>query len=759
MAEQRRFRSRKPPAKKTGSRPLVVSRRKPDRHQSGAISGHTRGGAASPWDPLLAGVLIFAIASPALVGPWGQRNGYTPDLHMAAYIQVSLMVILTLFVLSTLGRKRIVVPRSPLLLPLAAFYGWAMLSISWADAKYEAVVDGLEWSAAFVGALLAILILRNSKLIGTMLLGLLISGLLISLLVIGQYLLGIDWVLQHIVPGATFANKNMAGQYGLLTLPIAVVFFLRTDKKYQIWLLAVVIALMTAHIFYTHSRGSWLSFGLQFLLFALSLAYLKFGRFRSSGERYDKKVPATVALLLVLGLCYMTPSLLGTAETVERTSIGALTHATQVEHGGEMLRDTVTLVDGSYDIRLTIWANSIPMFKEHFLLGVGLGNWTVHYPRYQSWYRQDPQLLLYKYHANAHNDYVEILCELGIIGFALFVWFVVSLFRVAGALLRRGDKEHFFLALPMIIALAGIALSAMFSFPLKQPVPAFLLMIYAAALSNLYGATVNSGREHVLSLPAQPIKAAAAAVAVLVTASVFSLHYNWHQSELHYRSALLEKEKKQYRQFHEEIEKAIAFNPLNLHLLKLQAFAISALGGKQADEKNAAVLEEVMRAYPYDLTTVLNLQSAYRRLHRTDASIDLLEDMLTVTSHEKVWRRYGEVLRIAGRYSDGAEGFKEFWIPTIRFKYLKRRGNISPSLFESFEEKFNIGMNGFSLDNDPRVRMSNIEKLMRFCHEEFTSPCADLPVIKRLSRSQRKLHKLYAKLGQLERRIGEGHGN
>lgn len=759
MTRQRRFRSRKSSAKKTGARAPAVARTKLGQHQPGAAGRRIGGDSASPWDPLLVGLLIFVSASPALVGPWGQDNGYRPDLHMAAFIQTGVMVILSLFFLSAFGRRRIVIPRSPLLLPLVAFYGFAMLSIYWADARYEAMVDGLEWSAAFAGALLVMLILRDPKLIRAMLLGLLVSGLLISLLVIGQYLLGIDWVMQHIVPGATFANKNMAGQYGLISLPIAMVFFLRADKKHETWFFAVVIALMTTHIFYTHSRGAWLGLVFEFLFFVLLLAYLKFKHgFGSTGKPSGRKLPAAGALLLALGLCYATPSLLKTTEKVERASIGASTRAAQVEHGGEMLRDTVVGLGSSSNIRFTMWANSIPMFKDHFLLGVGLGNWMVHYPRYQSWYRQDSQLANYQYHANAHNDYVEILCELGIIGFALFIWFVVSLFRIAGTLLRRGDKECLFLALPIIIAVSGMALNAVFSFPFKQPVPVFLLAIYAAALSNLYSATTGSG-EHILSLPKPPIKAVAVAVTVLLTASVFALHYNWYQSELHYRSSLLAKGEKQYQQLDAEIKEAIALNPLNLHLLRIQAFAIQALGGREADEKNAAILEKVLQSYPYDLVTVFNLEAAYRRLGRAGDAADLLRDMLTVADHRRLRKRYKEVLPVAGRASDAIEQIEEFWLPAFQHRYHRRLADIPPSALQRFEEKFGIGMRGFSMDNDPRVRMSNIRKLAEFCRGEGASVCGDPVGTERLARVQKRLQEVEAEIRQLERRVRQGHAS
>ncbi len=627
----------------------------------------------SVWTPLLTGLLIFLIASPSLVGPYGQKGGYTPDLHMAAYIQVGALLILSLFLISCFARKQITISRSPVLLPLLIFYAWAILSVLWADTKYEAVVDALDWGGAFLCAVLITLLLRELKLLKQLLFFLLISGLLMALLGIGQYLFGIDWVQQHIVPAATFSNKNMAGQYGVLTLPIAVAFFLHSKENEKTWFFAAVIALIMTYIFYTRSRGALISLTTEIILLGGLLIYLKRKHnFNIFGDMPVKKVALAASLALFVGMSYLTPAMFGNVEKVKVASIGSKPELLAAEHGGKNLEHVLNF-SGSGETRTTMWANSIPMFRDNFLIGVGLGNWTIHYAEYQSWFKPDKSLMQNKYHANAHNDYIEILCELGIIGFALFVWVVVSLFRLMRRLLVNHDEEYFLLTMALILAIMGIAVNAVFSFPLKQPVPIFIVMVYIGVLSNLYGMKLEAGREHTLSLPPVPFRALAAGLAILLTVGIFALQYNWYKSELHYRNAVIHLKKGEYKHAYVESSRAYELNPLRASLLWLDATALMQIGRRASYDTVVEVLEEVDRARPYSSSTLENLASAYSRAGRNDEAADAMGSLLALQpSKNKLRYRYGTLLFKAGRFE---KAIKELNASRVSFpgKWTKER--------------------------------------------------------------------------------------
>jgi putative inorganic carbon (hco3(-)) transporter len=78
--------------------------------------------------------------------------------------------------------------------------------------------------------------------------------------------------------------------------------------------------------------------------------------------------------------------------------------------------------------RFSIYAIAIKVFQDHPFIGVGIGNFEavfkgyyLKYPQYQ----YDPLI----YHT--HNIYLKFLSELGIIGFAFFVLFLIQVLRVS----------------------------------------------------------------------------------------------------------------------------------------------------------------------------------------------------------------------------------------------------------------------------------------------------------------------------------------
>jgi O-antigen ligase len=70
--------------------------------------------------------------------------------------------------------------------------------------------------------------------------------------------------------------------------------------------------------------------------------------------------------------------------------------------------------------RQNIWANTAQAIGDHLPLGSGLGTFTAVYRRYE-----DPAMIQRAYINHAHNDYLELLLELGLAGIVLFAVFIV----------------------------------------------------------------------------------------------------------------------------------------------------------------------------------------------------------------------------------------------------------------------------------------------------------------------------------------------
>jgi O-antigen ligase len=66
----------------------------------------------------------------------------------------------------------------------------------------------------------------------------------------------------------------------------------------------------------------------------------------------------------------------------------------------------------------------------------------------------------------AHSDYLELLASGGVIGFAIGVWFVLTVFRLARANLQTPSRTRNAMCLGAVLGISGAALHSMFDFGL-----------------------------------------------------------------------------------------------------------------------------------------------------------------------------------------------------------------------------------------------------------------------------------------------------
>jgi O-antigen ligase len=123
--------------------------------------------------------------------------------------------------------------------------------------------------------------------------------------------------------------------------------------------------------------------------------------------------------------------------------------------------------------RAHFWRGTLEMIKDHPLLGVGLGAFSDAYPRYDTGggtYRLE----------QAHNDYLQILSDAGLVGGLLGLVFVAALFRVAFRQVQSRDKFRRGVALGALSGCAGVLVHSFFDFTLHTAANGLLFLVLAA---------------------------------------------------------------------------------------------------------------------------------------------------------------------------------------------------------------------------------------------------------------------------------------
>ena len=129
--------------------------------------------------------------------------------------------------------------------------------------------------------------------------------------------------------------------------------------------------------------------------------------------------------------------------------------------------------------RAHFWAVTLEIIKAHPYLGTGLGAFGVIYTRY------DTRNGLFRLE-QAHNDYLQVLSDAGIVGAALALSFVVLLFYKALSRARSRDDFRRGVALAALSGCFAVLVHSFFDFTLHTTSNALLFLVLAA-LATLNG--------------------------------------------------------------------------------------------------------------------------------------------------------------------------------------------------------------------------------------------------------------------------------
>jgi O-antigen ligase len=216
---------------------------------------------------------------------------------------------------------------------------------------------------------------------------------------------------------------------------------------------------MATTIFLSGSRGGMVAFMCELIFLACVLIWQ-----RSSVENsFSSKL--TLALFTVLFLSFL--GWVGGHEAIDRLV------------NVESTRHEITA-----GLRLDIDRDLLRMFPHRPILGWGLGTFEYVYPQFRSFYTS--------YHIDeAHNDYLQLVIELGAAGFITMLWFLWLVFRIGSKKLSKWHTDmNGAVALAAMLGVTGILVHSLVDFNLQVPANAalFYVLCTIAAMEPRFGA-------------------------------------------------------------------------------------------------------------------------------------------------------------------------------------------------------------------------------------------------------------------------------
>jgi len=257
-------------------------------------------------------------------------------------------------------------------------------------------------------------------------------------------------------------NKNITAASIAFKIPFAFLLFNRHKNLLIRGLLLLIITTSFLNLFLLSSRAIFVSYSLSviFLIFGNTLIFIK-----------DKKAKKHLIKTFIV---FIIPIIL---------ALGISNNLIKDENANLSSRiSSINTEDTSTSTRLRYYEKGVKYFLENPIFGSGIGNWKLISIKIDS-----DQINSYIVPYVAHNDFIEVLTEIGFFGGFFYLLFVLVILYYLLKLFFRTKEFEFkqnivLLTIPFIIYF----FDANLNFPQYRPIMQMMFLVYSYLIFNLY---------------------------------------------------------------------------------------------------------------------------------------------------------------------------------------------------------------------------------------------------------------------------------
>ena len=390
-------------------------------------------------------LIAFAVLSFGGVKPWS-----------VAVLEIGAAILFVVWGVLAIRRRHVEIHWNWLYLPLIGLGALAILQYAFGLSVYPYLtkIELLRWGAYVLLFFLALESFRTEKHVKQFVWFLVVFGFLVSLFGIIQHFTfngKLYWSLAIPSGGTAFGPfvdpDHFAGFVELIApLGLALLFF-RSRRREQVLLLLLFTIVPIGALILSASRGGIIGLVLEIALLAFLSRAHRIGR---------KQVLGAAAIALVAGTFIVW---LGVSRAIERFE--------QLTHGGI-----------TRDLRVSMYHDTWRIFVDHPWVGTGLGTLIDVYPRYASFFNG---LTV----DHAHNDYLELVADTGVLGGICGVSFIILLFWRGFANLQFAGRAALrAVTAGCLTACAGLLVHGLVDFNLHIPSNALIFLLLASTAST-----------------------------------------------------------------------------------------------------------------------------------------------------------------------------------------------------------------------------------------------------------------------------------
>jgi tetratricopeptide (TPR) repeat protein/O-antigen ligase len=512
------------------------------------------------------------------------------------------------------------------------------------------------------------------------------------------------------ISASTIGNVNFVAEYYNVVYPIALVMLLVVKRAWLWTLLLLVCFMMTCHLIVMGSRGGWL--GVVIAATVIGGAGLV--------RRYHIRRRALDTVLIV-GLCILLswPVLTSVASSLPVTKEKTLSQlsSTYWDLVAKRSTDALILGDTSTRQRVLLWEDTFRLIAERPFLGVGTGNYEFNIQKHLG-----PESLEIKSRMEkssvehmifrAHNDYLEVWSESGLLGFSVFLVLLIQIVRtVAGLLIRyvKGEEE------PLVIGFGAALLAtmahALFSSNFQNPASGVVFWVVVGFVWIYSVKPEDRSRLGLLNTSLDGFSVGVAAVGIVTV--LFTVYYGFQM-----RTGAILFQKARAEITRSQSKAALATLQSSLRYPSPSPFATYEMLGKLhhrlGDWESAEVALERSLMYHGNHPGVhYILGRTYAQQGRTEEAVKAMSTAVVLEPLRSEYRvALGTTLNAAGRSSEAIESIEQALRidPNSKTAYYalggveSNRGNYEAA-YAAFEEALSLDPSDLEIRNSRAKEM------------------------------------------------------
>lgn len=397
---------------------------------------------------------------------------YMQKTKMAAEFLWSKGFILNLTAYLTLGlylirvglEGKVVLPRTKTLLPLALFFLTVAISLPRAINFPKPMETVIELHGVVIVYLMILLNVNRRRWLDYLAIAASLGILMVVgygiLQYIGVYPIPKDQYAE-VDPSSFIGLSNFVVEYLVVASPFAFALFFLAKEWFTIGLSGILVGLIGWYVIISQNRAGWLGFMFA-IVCLLTLVYLR-------SKKMQRAIPWKWVLSTAMAIAIIATTLMFTTN--------------QGRKYRDRLISFTNFKDATISFRIETWKSTLNMWKDKPIFGHGLAQVEVLFPAYQT---PKVERLIFRNNTRvvrAHNEYVQVLAEQGLIGFLTLLFLIVQLFRLAMfAFKKRTSVEDWWYVAFLTSAFFGFLVMMGFCFPLHVPSSALYFFVCISAL-------------------------------------------------------------------------------------------------------------------------------------------------------------------------------------------------------------------------------------------------------------------------------------